>query len=168
MGLVENAWLGDELPPRTRSSPWGSLNVLVDNNRVLIADFGLSKVRKDSNSVNPKSGWGNTQGHFGTIAFMSPELLDGQPLRPPADVYAFAMMFYEVLSGGRMPFQDQPGGIGAVVYKVVVQGARPDRPAIHVSEKVWGLVKRCWEQLPTDRPDFVTVRRELTEVVASA
>lgn len=136
-----------------------SLNVMVDENRALIADFGLSKVRKQLGSV-ASSG---TASLSGTPAFVAPEMLAGQSARPPADVYAFAMVCYEVLSKGRYPFDDQPS-IAALLYKVAVAAERPDRPE-GVDDRVWQLVEQCWAQDPQNRPDFVTVRDRLTELV---
>jgi serine/threonine protein kinase len=45
-------------------------------------------------------------GLSGTPGFIAPEILEGRSLRAPADVYAFGMLCYEVVSKGRYPFQE--------------------------------------------------------------
>ena len=65
-----------------------------------ITDFGLAKIREHVNRTS-----GSTGAMKGTLGFMAPELFDGEPIKPPADVYAFAMVCYEVVSGGKWPFE---------------------------------------------------------------
>jgi serine/threonine protein kinase len=45
-------------------------------------------------------------GLTGTPGFIAPEIIEGRSLRAPADVYAFGMLIYEVVSRGRYPFQE--------------------------------------------------------------
>lgn len=98
-----------------------SLNILVDLDResqtdvALISDYGLHRVREQV---------GKTQGATsvqmsGAPAFSAPETLEGRPLDKPADVYGFAMLCYEVVSKGAMPFQDARD-LGQVGYFVAI------------------------------------------------
>lgn len=79
-----------------------SLNVLIDGSRAVITDFGLAKLRVEVSKSTSKTG----NGLQGTPGFVAPEILAGKNLAPPADVYAFAMTFYEVVSCGKYPFED--------------------------------------------------------------
>ncbi len=79
-----------------------SLNVLIDESRAMITDFGLSQVRVD---ISKSAGMPGS-GMQGTTSFVAPESLIGTRLAPPADVYAFAMTAYEVVSRGKYPFED--------------------------------------------------------------
>ncbi|KAI9029115.1 kinase-like domain-containing protein [Hyaloraphidium curvatum] len=138
-----------------------SLNVLVDGGKSLIADFGLSRVRSEVG----RSTAGTVGGHVsGTPGFLAPEMVAGHPLGKPADVYAFAMVCYEVLSGGKYPFEDL--GNPAVLYNAAVLGTRPPRPE-GVPDALWGLVVRCWDQDPGKRPAFATVAEELGKIVGA-
>jgi serine/threonine protein kinase len=68
-----------------------STNVLMDGTRAVITDFGLSRVLPS---------------RTGSTAFKSPELLTNGNLDKPTDVYAYGMLCYEVVSNGRMPFEE--------------------------------------------------------------
>lgn len=80
-----------------------SLNILVDRNKAMITDFGLSKMRGPSFNATRSS---HREGACWTPGFIAPEVLMGEPLQAPADVFGFAMVCYEVLSRGKMPYED--------------------------------------------------------------
>lgn len=79
-----------------------SLNVLIDGSRAVITDFGLARLRVEVSKSTSKTG----NGLQGTPGFVAPEILAGERLNAPADVYAYAMTFYEVVSRGKYPFED--------------------------------------------------------------
>lgn len=62
---------------------------------VLLSDFGIALVSQSSHSQR-------TQDVIGTVAYMSPEQIQGKP-RPASDQYSLAIVVYEWLSGDR-PF----------------------------------------------------------------
>lgn len=90
------------------------LNILVDRNKAMITDFGLAKMRLASASTSGGTFSSSARMPAGTPGFMAPELMMGQPLDKPADVFAFAMVCYEVLSKGKRPFEEMgnPMGVG--------------------------------------------------------
>jgi formylglycine-generating enzyme required for sulfatase activity/serine/threonine protein kinase len=75
------------------------LNILLaeDGATVKVADFGLARVLRDSAS--------RISGHdsAGTLAYMAPEQIRGKGIGRETDIYAFAAIVYEMLSG-RPPF----------------------------------------------------------------
>ena len=99
---------------------------------------------------------------------MSPELFDPERFgvednrrTKSSDCYAFGMAVYEVLTG-QVPFY-LLGSYPAVAK--VLRGERPERPrgaeGKWFTDDVWGLLGRCWEPKPHDRPDMEVVLRYL-------
>jgi tetratricopeptide (TPR) repeat protein len=66
-------------------------NVVVVGGRVKVLDFGLSAY-VDS----PETTDGSV---VGTFPYMAPEILRGEPVGPPSDLYSFGMIAYELLVG---------------------------------------------------------------------
>jgi serine/threonine-protein kinase len=63
-----------------------------------LLDFGIGKALDDSDRGRTQTGL-----VIGTPAYMSPEQVAGEPLDPRSDIYALALMAYEMLAG-RLPF----------------------------------------------------------------
>ena len=127
-------------------------NVLVRRDgRVAILDFGLAIALGEALDTSEHSS--------GTLAYMSPEQLGGDPLGPPSDWYAIGTMLYEALTG-RSPFEGSPQQMffakaaGAVKSpRELVKDVPPDLEAL------------CLQMLHPDpalRPDAMDVRLRLT------
>ncbi len=68
-------------------------NVLVsDDDDAYLGDFGLTKAG-DGTEVT------GTGGMIGTVAYLAPEIVRGEPATPASDRYAFAAMLFECLTG---------------------------------------------------------------------
>ncbi|KAJ3670325.1 hypothetical protein LUZ60_010649 [Juncus effusus] len=70
-------------------------NILLDSNFCAkVADFGLAKlIGRDFSRVLTTM--------RGTIGYLAPEWLSGQPVTTKVDVYSFGMMLFEIISGKR-------------------------------------------------------------------
>ncbi len=66
-------------------------NILVVRGQVKVLDFGLS-IRRDA-SLEADESWA------GTVAFMAPEIIDGQAATVASDLYSFGMLSLELLTG---------------------------------------------------------------------
>ena len=74
--------------------------------RVKILDFGIAKLMGDgeASTTTPR---GDTASHtrpgeiLGTVGYMSPEQVRGQPADPRSDIFAFGCILYECLTGAR-------------------------------------------------------------------
>ncbi|KAF9641863.1 kinase-like protein, partial [Thelephora ganbajun] len=139
-------------------------NILMSNGtppRACLADFGFMTMVLDPNQ--PMSCSAQLEG--GTVTFMSPELLmpshfgikDSVPT-PQADVYAFGLVIYQVLTG-ELPFRHiRQTELG---YSLITKGLRPDKPknaaAIGFSDSLWDFVERCWRGNRDLRPKVLEV-----------
>ncbi|XP_039120546.1 G-type lectin S-receptor-like serine/threonine-protein kinase At2g19130 [Dioscorea cayenensis subsp. rotundata] len=65
-----------------------------------VSDFGMAKlIHRDFSQVLTSM--------RGTVGYLAPEWILGQPITPKADVYSFGMMLFEVVSGRRNTDQSQ-------------------------------------------------------------
>jgi hypothetical protein len=100
-------------------------NVLLspDGERAKLTDLGIARVIEDT---------ATTQAHAvpGSVPYMSPEQLSGEVVGPPSDIYSFALVAYEVLSGRRARTGTRPqisyeGASGAIPD---IRDVRPQTP----------------------------------------
>ena len=119
-------------------------NVLrTDDGRTKLVDFGLARyfdVDRDGT---------RTGGLLGTVAYMSPEQVNGLELGPPSDVCSFGVLAFELLTGQR-PFRGE--GPGAVLGAIAngrhtpIQDVRKD-----LSAQLSAVVERCLQPDPGAR-----------------
>ena len=87
------------------------------------------------------------------------------PESKPADVYAFAMLMVETFSGA-VPFGNLKS---EMVVLRVLRGGRPERPrnaqAVGLTDEMWKLLQRCWQQDPDKRPTMEEVVRRWQKFV---
>jgi len=68
--------------------------------RAVITDFGLAHV-DGPDALRSLSGVSSKANPVGTLAYMAPEQLKGEKLSPETDVYAFGLLLFEMVTGGR-------------------------------------------------------------------
>jgi eukaryotic-like serine/threonine-protein kinase len=125
-------------------------NVLVTRNgNIRLVDFDLARPKP----LHPKKYWGNP----GTPAYMAPEQLMKRPIDHRADIWAFGVTAYEVVTN-RKPF---PGETG----KEVLRG-QLERSATFVAPReingdlpiaLERTILKCLEHNPDDRYPFLSV-----------
>ncbi|WP_269530898.1 protein kinase [Chitinimonas sp. BJYL2] len=77
--------------------------MLTDDDQLRILDFGLAQ-QTDPLATHT----GGVTEPSGTLAYMAPELLRGQPPSPASDIYALGLVLYELLNGAR-PYAELQG-----------------------------------------------------------
>ncbi|KAG9045165.1 hypothetical protein FS837_006933 [Tulasnella sp. UAMH 9824] len=124
-------------------------NVLVNKERrAVICDLGLARLY-DENFARLESTGSSSRG---SLRWCSPELLNDQPRSLASDVYAWAWLVWEIMTG-RLPYDETKADF-AILAKIF--GAR--RPEIdhnlqlNECAELTDLMKQCWETDPTTRP----------------
>src|SRR3954451_5912656 len=68
-------------------------NVLIAGNHAYLSDFGITRVQASDTRITDSGNW------IGTVDFMAPEHLRGEPTDARADVYALGCVLYTALTG---------------------------------------------------------------------
>jgi serine/threonine protein kinase len=107
--------------------------------RIKILDFGLARI--DASGGGPATLTGVAPGAVaGTPAYMAPEQIEGRPVGPAADVFAFGVLMYEWISG-RHPFQ--AGTVLATVARVIDSTPEPLATRAPVPAWLSEVIERC-------------------------
>ncbi|CAN0878810.1 Serine/threonine-protein kinase STY46 [Linum grandiflorum] len=127
-------------------------NLLMDENDVVkVADFGVARVKTQSGVMTAETG---------TYRWMAPEVIEHKPYDHKADIFSFAIVLWELLTG-KLPYEYLTPLQAAV--GVVQKSLRPTIPK-HTSPKLAELLERCWQQDPSVRPDFSEIIEVLQNI----
>ena len=123
-----------------------------------LMDFGIARL------LNEPSGLTTHGVTLGTVGYLAPEQLKGEPLERQTDVFAFGVMAYELLAGER-PFVG--ANFSEVCYRVLHEAVPglverwPECPAALAN-----LVDRCLAKKPEERyADFAALLHDLEPLV---
>ncbi|CAG9321427.1 unnamed protein product [Blepharisma stoltei] len=124
-------------------------NCLVDSHcRVKICDFGLARVKE--NTIRDS-------GAYGTYPYVAPEIITEHKYSLKSDIFAFGMLLWELLNR-RRPFNDlQPIQI---MYQIAHLNKRPE---MSQNTQLTGLIEKCWDQDPINRPTIQEILQEIQE-----
>ena len=145
-------------------------NVIVTSaGRAKVLDFGLARVGGGHTSATRDAtvAASTMGGIAGTIGYMSPEQIEGQPVGTRSDVFSLGIVMYEMITGDR-PFRGDSDW--AVMNATVraepapVAARRPETPP-----ELARIVTRCLARRPEDRYDTATaVAADLARIAAPA
>ncbi|XP_056394263.1 tyrosine-protein kinase ABL1 isoform X2 [Hyla sarda] len=124
-------------------------NCLVgENHLVKVADFGLSRLMTGDTYT----------AHAGAkfpIKWTAPESLAYNKFSIKSDVWAFGVLLWEIATYGMSPY---PGIDLSQVYELLEKDYRMERPE-GCPEKVYELMRACWQWNPLDRPSFAEIHQ---------
>ncbi|XP_003339673.1 tyrosine-protein kinase ABL1 isoform X1 [Monodelphis domestica] len=124
-------------------------NCLVgENHLVKVADFGLSRLMTGDTYT----------AHAGAkfpIKWTAPESLAYNKFSIKSDVWAFGVLLWEIATYGMSPY---PGIDLSQVYELLEKNYRMERPE-GCPEKVYELMRACWQWSPSDRPSFAEIHQ---------
>jgi TolB-like protein/Flp pilus assembly protein TadD len=124
--------------------------MVTGDHRVKIVDFGVAKIdppaRFDEAGVSPTLPGTTLPGVLlGTVAYMSPEQLRGEPVDGRSDIFSLGVILFEMLHGER-PFH---GGTAAEVMAAILRDAPVIPP--HVPAATGAILRRCLAKDPAGR-----------------
>jgi hypothetical protein len=119
-----------------------------------LTDFGESKLTLRDSRFTTKM--------VGATRWRAPEVFEDEQnpetYTKSADVYSFAVIFSEVLTG-ETPFSDIKH---MEIFKSVCSGVRPSLPdEEYCPAYLSALIRKCWDTEPKARPDFPQICQEL-------
>ena len=131
--------------------------LMTEDGKIKLADFGLARVLFEESLTA-------TNHTVGTVAYMAPEQIQGQPpISHKTDLYALGCVLFEALTGD-LPFR--AGSTAEMLYAHVTK--KPARvTSIALDCPIWldTLVAQLLEKHPDDRPrDAAAVTAALMEV----
>src|SRR5499427_4303968 len=146
----------------------GNIKVKADGT-VKVLDFGLAKAApassataaSASNSPTLSMAATNAGVILGTAAYMAPEQARGDPVDQRADIWAFGVVLYEMVTGNRM-FEGRT--ISDTLAAVLIKEPALDR----VPQQVWPLLRRCLAKEPKQRLHHAADVRLLLEQAAES
>ncbi len=115
--------------------------------RAVVTDFGLAQsLLSPGNVSNALTRSGDV---VGTLAYMAPEQLEGNPITQAVDIYAFGLVIYEMVCGVR-PFSTNTG-FGNVVRRLKEPPPSPRTIVPDLPERWESVILRCLEIQPDRR-----------------
>ncbi|MEZ5359340.1 MAG: protein kinase [Candidatus Zixiibacteriota bacterium] len=132
-------------------------NILVDDsNQPKILDFGLAKpvapvqMEGDSETTDTISQELTKAGKIvGTVSYMSPEQIKGEPVDSRCDIFAFGILLYRMATGDS-PFESDTN----VSTMAKILESQPESPRIknnQVPPELERIIRKCLQKKPDDR-----------------
>ena len=128
--------------------------------KLKLFDFGLAACVKKQQLASDTY---EMTGFTGTLVYMAPEVYLNQPYNEKVDVYSFAMILWELISGEQV-FSNMSKD--EHMQEVVLGGQRPSLSPIlaRAPAGVARLLERCWHAKHQRRPDFASIERDLLSI----
>ena len=126
----------------------GNVMITTDD-RAKVLDFGIARrlthreVAEATTSAQPSA---DTGALAGTLPYMAPELLRGEPTTTRSDVWALGVVLYE-MAAGRRPFT---GRTSVELASEILRAPQPPLPAA-IRTGLRAIVHRCLEKEPGAR-----------------
>lgn len=120
-----------------------SKNILLDDHYgVKISDFGLSRPKNDHKMTMS----------VGFLGGMAPEVYMGSDYTEKADVFSFAMLVYEIITG-KESHHDQ-ANLMMYAHNMATHDYRPPLDPLTIPADWISLITSCWASDPLLRPSF--------------
>jgi ankyrin repeat protein len=125
-------------------------NLLLDDHYgIKISDFGLSRPKHDHKMTMS----------VGFLGGMAPEVYRGNDYTEKADVFSFAMVVYEIVTGKES--HHAQSNVMMYAHNMSSNGYRPPLDDNETPLDWNNLIRRCWATDPQERPSFSQLLDEL-------
>jgi serine/threonine protein kinase len=124
-----------------------------------ISDFGSIRIITQSSAALSRG--------VGSPAYMSPEILRCEKYGQPTDVYSFAIVAWELLTGLE-PFPEDRFPSMWAVPQFILAGNRPAFPPDLDGTEMADLIKSCWVDNPVQRLPFSEISSSLERAFATS
>jgi TolB-like protein/tetratricopeptide (TPR) repeat protein len=142
-------------------------NVLLAARTAVVADFGIAKAMDAARADAGNAALTAVGTSIGTPAYMAPEQAAGDDTDHRADLYAWGMMAYEMLTGEH-PFAEKKTQRQLVAAQVAETPPRLDERKPELPHGLTSLVMACLAKEPSERPaDAAAVLAALGAVTSS-
>ena len=116
-------------------------NIVLNNNKPLICDLGLSKFVNSSQST--------TSTVQGVLPYIAPEVLHSHKFTQKSDIYSFGIIMYQI-ADGEPPFRNWLSDDNLLAMRIY-NGLRPEMPD-SAPDEYKKLAERCCDADPNKRP----------------
>jgi serine/threonine protein kinase len=129
---------------------------------IKLLDFGIAK----DNSTPAFTQAGDV---IGTLQYLSPELLKGEPADARSDIWALGVLLYEMVTS-RTPFEASTIG---QLYEKISKSSFTQATMVNpgLPREIDGLISRCLKRSPADRyqsiPDLLAETTRLASLVST-
>jgi tRNA A-37 threonylcarbamoyl transferase component Bud32 len=144
-----------------------SSNVVVTPEGLIkVLDFGLARRMPAAASVDETVTFAARERSgevSGTLSYMAPEVLRGEPGDSKSDLWALGIVLYEAVAGqppfrGKTPFETSAA---------IIQETLPPLPS-RIPPGLWGVIQRCLAKRPAERYQQASEVKAALEAVESA
>ena len=147
-------------------------NILLSAGTAVVTDFGIAKAisaarTHDGTPASANDGTLTQAGSsIGTPAYMAPEQAVGDAVDHRADIYAWGVVAYELLSGAH-PFAGKTSAAQLIAAHLAEAPPLLAERAPEVPREVAALVMQCLAKNPTERPAAANTLLERLATVAT-
>jgi Tol biopolymer transport system component len=142
-------------------------NIMVGKNGIKLLDFGLAQIKKVIKSTDDTETVEMSQQGMisGTLQYMAPEQFQSKPVDARTDIFAFGMVFYEMLTG-QVAFRAESAA--SLMHAIVT--AEP--PPLQIAEgaappKLEAVIQKCLMKDPDERWQSATDIIHALDLIAS-
>ena len=140
--------------------------VVTADGLVKVLDFGLAKRVGGDRLAGPTRTFATVKdasSMSGTLPYMAPEILRGEPADYRSDLWALGVVLYE-MSSGRLPFEGRTGfEISSAIMRELPNPLGPPVPP-----GLWAVIQRCLAKEPLQRYQRASEIQAALEAVQSA